>query len=374
MLRVWMQESAPPRATAEARPGRWVAEERWPPLRDGRPLEPARYALEPGRLVRAGSGAGPPAGELFISSPQTTGRAGGDWCAFGAEGELPGSQRGDDGRSLTFDSEPLVWPVEILGAPEVTLELASDLPAALVAVRLCDVAPHGSSTRVSYGLLNLSHREGHERPEPLEPGRRYQVRLRLNDIAHAFPRGHRIRLAVSTSYWPMVWPSPEPATLSLFPGGSRLELPVRPPRREDDELRPFAPPEQGPTHTRLRPARFRRSIERDLATEETVQVVEEDGGELEGAALARVDAIDLEMGTQVSRRYRITEHDPLAARAEVRHETLLRRDGWEVKVETRTELTSDAEEFFLRAELRAWEGAELGFERKWDERIPRRLV
>ena len=73
-----------------------------------------------------------------------------------------------------------------------------DRPNALLCARLCDVAPDGASLRVSYGLLNLTHRDGHEHPEPLEPGRRYPVRLQLNDAAHAFPAGHRIRLALST--------------------------------------------------------------------------------------------------------------------------------------------------------------------------------
>src|SRR3546814_11990778 len=94
---------------------------------------------------------------------------------------------------------------------------------ALVAVRLNDVAPDGSSLRVSYGLLNLTHRDSHETPTPLEPGRRYKVRVKLNDIAHAFPAGHRIRVAVSHAYWPIAWPSTEPVALTLHTGVSRSE-------------------------------------------------------------------------------------------------------------------------------------------------------
>jgi hypothetical protein len=370
MLRVWMQESVPPRGSYELRPGRWVAEEAWPPPA-GR-IEPWVLAVNAGRLEEAPG----EKTELLLCSPQTTGRAGGDWCAFGAEGELPGDQRGDDGRSLTFDTVPLAERLELLGAPEAELELAADCPEALLAVRLCDVAPDGASTRVTYGLLNLAHRDGHEHPEPLEPGRRYRVRVRLNDVAHAFPAGHAIRLAVSTSYWPLAWPSRAPVTLSLFTGEGRLALPVRAPRPEDEELRPFEPPEQAPTlaHTKLRPARFRRTVERDLATDETTQIIEGDGGEFEGAALARVEDIDLEVGTQVSRRYAIREHDPLSATAEVRHTTRLRRQDWSIKIETHTRLTADRHRFRLEAELRAHEGEALVFHRTWDRKIPRRLV
>ena len=396
MLRVWMQESVPPRPTYAERPGRWIGEAAWPPLRDGHALEPLAFRLAPGALVKR---SGPPdevadevsdeasdaAGdspdaeiELRFSSPQVTGQAAGEWCAFGAEGEMPTDQREEDGRSLTFDSAALAERVEILGAPVAVLELAADRPVAMVAVRLCDVAPDGASTRVTYGLLNLAHRESHERPKPLEPGRRVRVHLRLNDVAHAFPAGHVIRLALSTGSWPMAWPSPERVTLSLVPGSSTLELPVRPPAPEDDHLRDFAAPEQGPSldHTPLRPAHFRRTIERDLLGESptTTQTIFTDGGEFEGAALTHVDDIELELGTTVLRRYRITERAPLSARAEVQHRTELARPGWRVRVETDTELTSDHDGFRLRAQLRGYEDDRLVCHRVWDRTVPRKLV
>ena len=98
--------------------------------------------------------------------------------------------------------------MEILGAPVVELEFAVDRPVAMVAVRLSDVAPDGRATRISYGLLNLTHRDGHERPQALVPGERYRVRVTLNAMAQALPPGHRLRLALSTSYWPLAWPAP----------------------------------------------------------------------------------------------------------------------------------------------------------------------
>ena len=388
MLRVWMQESVPPRPTYAERPGRWVAETAWPPRRDGNLLEPLRYRLAPGALmagpVTPDAAPDPAAAdraaeiELRISSPQVTGQAAGEWCAFGADGEMPTDQREEDGRSLSFDSPALPERVEILGAPVAVLELAADRPVAMVAVRLCDVAPDGASTRVSYGLLNLAHRASHEHPEPLEPGRRVRLRLQLNDVAHAFPAGHVVRLAISTGSWPMAWPSPERVTLTLVPGASSLELPVRPPAPEDQHLPDFAAPEQGPSleHTPLRPADFRRTIERDLLGESptTTQTIFTDGGEFEGAALTRVDDIELELGTTVLRRYRITERAPLSARAEVQHRTELRRRGWRIRVETDTELTSERDTFHLRAQLRGYEDDRLVFHRVWDRKVPRRLV
>ena len=158
--------------------------------------------------------------------------------------EFPGDQREDDGRSLTWDGPPLDERTEILGAPVVELDLEVDRPSAFVAVRLCDVRPDGASTRVSFGVLNLTHRDGHATARPMLPGERVAVRVQLNDTGYAFLPGHRLRLAVSTQYWPMVWPSPEPVLLTVH--GGRLELPVRPPRTVDADLRDLGEPTWGP--------------------------------------------------------------------------------------------------------------------------------
>jgi predicted acyl esterase len=92
-------------------------------------------------------------------SPETTGQDAGAWCADGGAGDWPVDQRAEDGRSLTFTSAPLDAPVEILWFPDVVLEIAADRPQALVAVRLCDVAPDGASLLVTHGLLNLTRRD-----------------------------------------------------------------------------------------------------------------------------------------------------------------------------------------------------------------------
>ena len=124
-----------------------------------------------------------------------------------------------------FETAPLDTPIEILGAPVVTLDVESDRPLANLAVRLCDVHPDGASLRVSYRILNLTHRDGHDTPALLVPGHPYRVRIQLNDAGAVFPAGHRIRVALSTTYWPMIWPSPEKATVTVF--GGTLDLPVR---------------------------------------------------------------------------------------------------------------------------------------------------
>jgi hypothetical protein len=229
---------------------------------------------------------------------------------------------------------------------------------------------------VTYGLLNLAHRAGHVHPSALEPGKRYRVQIQLNDIAHAFPAAHALRLAISTSYWPIAWPSPQPVTLSLITGASSLQLPVRAPRISDENLRPFDAPEAAPgiATKALRPAKFRRTIERDLASNETEYTILTDGGEFEGASIARVEAIDLDVGNSILRRYRIGEDDPQSAQAEVTQKTLLRRGDWSVRIETRIHCSATHDEFRLEAWLRAYQGDTEVFRRDWDRRVKRDCV
>jgi uncharacterized protein len=367
MLRVWMQESMPPKPFYKHRPGRWVAESQWPSPR----ITCKRHWLDAGRLNNA-----PPAkAQLDFHSPQTAGLGAGEWCGFGAPGEAPLDQRGDDGCSLIFDSEPLRERMEILGAPVAPLEVAADRPVALIAVRLNDVARGGASSRVTYGLLNLTHRNGHDRPEPLEPGKRYLVKVTMNDVAHAFAAGHKLRLAISTSYWPIVWPTPQPVTLGLFTGESFLDLPVRPPDRTDEALRPFESPERAAAETaELRPVPLKRIIERDRTTNETIYTVSSDRGDLDSARLTRIKAIGLEVGHAMLKNFCIGEEDPGTAQAEITQKTWFRRGAWKTRVETHSRLSSSPDDFQLEADLKAYEGDTLFFTRTWTRRIKRDLI
>ncbi len=367
MYRVWMHESVAPRTYYDTRPGRWVSERAWPSPQ----IEPVRFYLGEGTL----SAERPPPATLSLSSPETTGTAGGRWCSFGVEGDLPGDQRPDDARSLVFESEPLKDRLEILGAPKLTVTLSANRPVAMLVARLNDVAPDGAVTRVTYGVLNLTHRDSHERPSPLEPGTRCVVELALNDIAYAFPPGHRIRLALSTAYWPMVWPAPARVRLSVETAAGELTLPVRPTNSGDERLRPFEPPESAPPldHTDLEDGGIRRTVGEDAHGFVTITTVL-DRTATGGVALSHVKAIDLAFGHGVIERYRIHPGDPLSARAEVSHEVVARRGAWSIKIQTSTVLTGSAQAFQVEAVLRAFEGEEIFCERRWSAEIPRNLL
>ena len=252
----------------------------------------------------------------------------------------------------------------------LSVKLSCDRPNAFLCARICDVAPDGASLRVTYGLLNLTHHAGHEHPEPLEPGRRYAVRLQLNDAAHAFPAGHRIRLALSTTYWPIAWPSPEAATVTLSAVRSRLSLPVRRAKPEDAELRPFAAAESAPPEgrTMLRPGGFERSFAYDVATDTMTYASISDSG------LQRIDAIGLELEEIARKIYRITSDDPLSADNLIHWTTRRSRDDWRTRVETRTRMRASGDQFLIDAELDAYEGERRVFSRSWHAEIPRDLV
>jgi uncharacterized protein len=364
MLRAWMQESVQPRAFQPERPGRWVAEPSWPSPR----TSSLALRLNRSRSLDATSG---PVERLDIRGVQYSGFLSGSRTIFGRPGDFPPDQRAEDGLSLTFTSEPLAERLEILGYPMLTLTLEVDRPRALVAVRLCDVAPDGASSLVSRGFLNLCHREGRETPSELVPGERYTVDVQLNVLGYAFPAGHRLRVAISPTHWPMAWPSPEPVTLSVFTGaGSVLSLPTRAPREGDAELKPFGPPQSAPPLDVevLRHGASSRTNTHDVTTGVFEQAVASDDGHW------RQRTNDLEYESTGVARFRIAEDDPLSAFMRCERSFSVRRGDWQTKVEVYGELHSDLESFHLETGCTAFEGSQRVFSRVWTFSAPRDLV
>ena len=361
MYRVWMQGWQEPQAEYEARHGHWIAEPSWP--------SPA-IASQVLALNAEGLRAEPTAEQrLDWCSPQDLGEASGTWFSFGLGPDQPTDQLVDDGRSLVFDTEPLDERLEILGAPVLDLELAVDRPQAALCVRLSEVSPDGGSLRVSYGVLNLTHRDGHERPEALVPGQRYRIRIALNDAAHSFAAGNRLRIAVSTSYWPIIWPSAETVTLSLFTGTSRVTLPQRRPRPEDADIA-FPPAQSAPPLQRSwqRHGGGYRRVTRDAGTGESVVTILADAGR------STIEAIGLETEAIQRETYRIHARDPLSAMVEIGHTMCVGRGAWQTRTETRTVMRATKEDFLLEASLDAYEGETRVLSRNWTRRVPRDLV
>jgi putative CocE/NonD family hydrolase len=361
MLRVWMQDSVPPTTRYHTRPGRWVAEPTWPSphINEQAFLLAANRIAPPDETVREVP--------LTIQSPLSVGLFAGKWCSYAATPDLPHDQRQEDGGALVFDSAPLQAPLEIMGSAAVDLELSSSKPVSMIAVRLSDVASDDKATRVTYGLLNLTHRNGHESPEPLVPGKRYQVRVPLNGVAQSFPRGHKIRLAISTSYWPLAWAPPEPVRLTIFTGASKLVLPIRDPRPEDENLPPFPQAEAAePLKTTLvEPSHHNWWVIRDLENDVSqLQVIKDEG-------ITRLDAINLEIKNKAEEWYTCQGDDFESCRGETVYVRGLKRNDWEIETRGRTVMTCTSTDFHVRAELDAFEGDKRVFSHNWQYTIPR---
>jgi putative CocE/NonD family hydrolase len=367
-LNFYMMDAVEPQSSYAARPGRWIEEQRWPS-----PAVSMRiFALNANGLHDEPGERQP----LTLRSPQSTGLASGDWGSFGNPGDVPGDQREDSFGSLEFTAEPLAERLEILGNSRAVLELAADRPDAFVAVRLIDVAPSGTATCVARGFLNLTHREGRESPKPLVPGERYRVEVQLTGTAYAFPAGHRIRLALSGAYWPIVWPSPAVATVTLTAGSSQLLLPVR--RSESPSSAPPQMPEavcaEPSAVTVLRQGRVERSVSTDPSTGEVTHRLYVDGGVFGDWGKFRLEAIDLEMGHVFERNYRIHPDRPNSARATMTQSYEMARGDWQVRINAGAEMTSTSEAFELSAWLEALEGDTVVCRRDWRSSIPRRRV
>jgi putative CocE/NonD family hydrolase len=364
MLRAFIEDWTPP-GGRDPMPGRFVGEAQWPsPTIEWRALH----------LNSDGLGAAPLAGaEATIRSPCWTGLAVGEWMGTGVAGEGPADQRHDDGFSLLFDGAPLAERMELLGAPEITIAIASDKPVAQLCARLCDVAPDGTSRRVSYGVLNLTHRDSHAEPSALAPGAFYDIRLKLNDCGYAFAPGHVVRLALSSAYWPLIWPAPEAATLTVrLPG--KLVLPVRPADPSDAAIS-FAPPLRGALApiAKVAEGRMTRTATLDLLTGVATYVTHGEGG-LFGEGAHRFDAIDTTVSHDLRRELTIRAEDPLSARYSITQKYALGREGWRIIIETRTSMHATATDFVVQASVRAYENGALAGAREMAETIPRDLL
>jgi uncharacterized protein len=351
--RAYLMDGVRPASWYDHREGRWIAEGAWPA--PGIASVPMAFGAD-------GLGGAGGRFERMLASPQHCGAAGGEFCAIWLGPEMPGDQRGDDAMSVCFDSAPMAV-TDIVGAPVVRLRLRSDKPVAQVAVRLNHVHPDGASTRITWGVLNLTHRESHAVPEALVPGEEVEVAVTLDQIAYRLPEGHRLRVAVSSAYWPMIWPSPEAVVLTLTGGG--LDLPVRPTAAGAEWAFPAAEAAPALQQREIRPGAHVRRTEVDQRTGVVSLIIEDDFGSAENLDHGII------VGSVARERWDIHPDDPLSARGFCHWTEEMTRDGIRLRTEARCEMWSDAENFHVQAELEAWEGEARIHTRQVSEVIPR---
>ncbi|MDI7862127.1 CocE/NonD family hydrolase [Rhizobiaceae bacterium n13] len=355
----WLNDPHAPAPFYPEHAGRFVGEPSWPTPN-----------VESMLLHLNADGLGPEARDgraMLLCSPVTAGRDCGRYGGYG--GTVPDmaiDQRREDGLGLCFDTVPLKQDFDLLGAPVVQVTGISDSELGFIVARLCEVAPDGTSTLVTWGVLNLAHRQGHEHPEPLVPGQEFKARIELNHIGRRFAAGNRLRLVLSNQHWPILWPTPGMPSITMESGSSRLLLPVR--RQVPGEVQiEFAPAEMSPPVSLevLRDEEHRRDIAIDGGSgRQTITLASDEG---------RVHLTDRSIvtGARVVDRMSITEGDPLSALLETGWE--LSVESGEAQVETRSHLTigTDGERFQLSWKLEVFERGILAFERGGDEWIDR---
>jgi putative CocE/NonD family hydrolase len=352
-IAVFVRRSTRPAPDLPEMRGEWRAEPRWPSER----LRPRVWRPE-------GSG------NDRITVRGDAGTAAWISCAGKPPWTLPEDQRDDDARSLTYD-----WTVdeelELLGHPRLRLTLTSPHPVAFLSARLCDVFPDGTSALVSRGVLNLTHRDGHVDPRPLEVGVPTQIELELEATSWIFEAGHSLRLALAGSDWPNTWPPPQLGTLAVERGTVELELPVLegPPAAPAPVFEP--PPARDPDDEGVDSSEqlpIVRRIERNPVARNT-RVVTSYGSRYEGPYDARIS--ELYEGV-----VGVAEDHPGRAWVSARATYEIAWPETTVSTEAHLRVRSTSSTYHVLVEVVASEDAPDGIghvERRFERSIPRRL-
>ena len=358
--RYYIMDAWRPEAFKTEIKGRWVSDGVW----GSGTVETKKWFLNTNGI----GGGGGAEKAIAFKSPQDTGADGGEYCIIWLGPEFPGDQSADDRKSLCFDTPVVQADMDIVGATIIELDFSVDKPVAFVAARLNNIWPTGESTRITYGLLNLTHKDSHESPEALEPGKRYKARIKLDDVAWRVRKGHRLRVALSTNYWPLMWPAAEDATLTVHAGTSSVQVPVR--KSVPTETAPTwqEPEAASPCDvTELAPASNKREHGVDAATGAKTLVIEDDFGRYQ------IEPHGLIHWSKGREAYSILPGDPLSAKMTTHWSEELKRGRWQIRTEAHAEWTATKNHWLIKGRLEAYEGKKQIFTRQWDEQIERKL-
>ena len=360
-LRIWRQEYVAPQNKLHQRPGSWIAENQWPSVN----VTSRTFQLGSGRL----SDVGEIAAEASVLIPDSLriGSTSGDTGYFGRDGGLPLDQREDDALSLVFDTEALESPIDILGRAVVKVSLQVNQPKATLVVRLNDVAPDGTSSRVVFGLCNLALDQEGVPDNTHPPDTQRTVEVQLPNTAYRFGKGHRIRLAFSASYWPLIWPSPKLTRITLDPAKTRLSLPchqedssAKDVSFQDDLGRPPAPKAQFEGETLERWSRH------DITTGSI------SSGWRQPLTRTAFSEIALEFAFETKAEFQVTPDEPNSASSEFQHRLQFTRQDSIIEVIGTAGLQSTVSDYHVFGRLEIRENDTLVFEREWHPVISRK--
>ena len=353
---VYLMDGVRPQSWYAERPGVWVNEDEWP---DG-PKVSTFSLTENAKLAEYHS-----TRDLnhIVCSPQDCGLDGGEYCAIWLGPEMPGDQRRDDSYSQCYDSEILSERLDIIGAPVIRLKIKSAAKSGQVIVRLNHIHPDGASTRITYGCLNLSHRNSHEKLSDIVPNELMDIEVTLDQIAYRVPEGHKIRVSISNCYWPLLWPMPDNGLLTIVDG--KFDLPIS--SHGDLDEHKFQPVVLGkPWKIEiLKEGRNQRNVKRDLNSGiVTTEIIDDFGKKMDKEH-------GLITGSIAREWWSIHPDDPLSAHGRTHWTEEIERADWSIRTETYAEMWSDYYNFYVKASLMAFHNGDLVFEKEFKEEIQR---
>ncbi len=356
-VRAYILDGPRPALRREKDPGFWIAKSLWETPK----IEMLTVGAD-NRLNTDGESGG--IGEIYLRSPLDTGISGGEWFAMKPDAEISGDQRIDNGGSLVFETAPLTQEAVYLGAPNLTLDVACTADRENLAVRIIDVHPDGMETRACYGVLNLAHRNSDETPEPLEHGKKTRITMKLDAMGYRFAPGHRIKVAFSTSYWPVILPSRQAPGLTIDTASIRLAMPL-PGAHERITVKEPENSDPLPKYERRQPEYTRRSVEKDMISGLTHYRIHEDTGmEVHPEHGLRTRQVQNET-------WSINPDDPQSMRADIDWHIHMERDGWKISTKTTTTMRCSKDEWIIAASVTAFEGEAKIFSKSFEKRILR---
>jgi hypothetical protein len=228
--------------------------------------------------------------------------------------------------------------------------------------RLCDVHPDGTSTLIARGVLNLCQRESQGTPQPMPPGQPVEIKLKIDETCYRVRPGHQLRLALSTTYFPMVIPSPKPVVLSL--SNAAITLPLANGSAEIDIPEPENP-NPLPKYAQIEPGERRRSVEHDLTHRRTRYHIVDDGG------LNEHPRNGMQSRDTRDEVWTIDHDDPTSITGKISFTAQRKRGVWSTRTEAEVNFSATETTYEVTANLKAWDGETEFAQRNWQFSVPR---
>ncbi|MEM0936212.1 MAG: CocE/NonD family hydrolase [Pseudomonadota bacterium] len=352
-LRIWLCGFDPPEDRLEERSGRWIEA-------DG-----VASATEAHRLELGGVKLATAAADWRVATRLEVGRAAGDTGYFGRPGGLPLDQAIDDKSSLVFETPPHEAEQVLFGASELALRLTSLDRNAQIVARLCDVGPDGRTALIARTIRNLALDDRLDAPRVPLPRERH-LALLFPTTAYAIAPGHRLRLALSLSYWPLLWPTPHATRIRLNGGALTLPLLRGTPRSLSATLPPVEDLPRKPAFQRCDQGSLTRQAQIDASGTHHTRWHQP------MTAVHHRD-IDTTFAHETRATFQLGVHDPLSAMATFAHHARYARPDGTARIESVLKAHCDAAHFYLTGSLDVrWDAERIG-ERRWEAKIPRRF-